>query len=461
MTVAARLAAFAVETPSDAIPVAVRARAALHLLDVVGCGIAAVGLDAGGHASAVAVEQGGAPEASLLGADARVPAPLAALANGTRCHALDFDDTHEAGICHASAVVAPAALAVAEARGADAAAALDAYLLGCEVAVRIAVAAADGLYARGYHPTGVCGAFGAAAAAARLLGLDARTAADALGVVGSFASGLLEFLSDGSGTKPLHAGWAAQAGVQAARLAAAGATGPASVVEGDFGLLRSHAGERGRAEAICDALGERWEIAAMSLKPFPACHFAHASTWAAAELAAEHGLAAADVEAVVARIPAEGLPLVLEPLARKQRPQTPYDGKFSLPFAIAHRLVHGELGLTSFSAHAVADPRVLALAARIRHEPIAESDGEHSRFAGGVRLLAGGREHDRFLAHAPGSPGNPLSDAWVRAKFRANAELGTTPEAAAALERLLCAPAELPSLEPVAALLRGARNASG
>jgi 2-methylcitrate dehydratase PrpD len=150
----------------------VRPRAALLLLDTLGCGLAAVATGEAAAATAVAVDQGGREEATLLGAQPRVPAPVAALANGTRCHALDFDDTHERGICHSSAVVAPAALAAGEGRASSGREVLDAYVLGTEVALRIAIATADGLYARGFHPTPVCGAFGAAAAAARLLDLD-------------------------------------------------------------------------------------------------------------------------------------------------------------------------------------------------------------------------------------------------------------------------------------------------
>ena len=459
---AAQLAAFAIGTAADAIPARVQARAALHLLDAVGCGLAAVGTGSAGEASAVAAAQGGRPEASLLGHDARVPAALAAFANGTRCHGLDFDDTHEAGICHASTVVGPTALALGEAMRSSGPEVLAAYVLGCEVALRIAVAAVEELYARGFHPTGVFGAFGAAAAAARLLRLSPREATAALGITGSFASGLLEYLSDGSATKPLHAGWAAQAGVQAARLAAAGGAGPASVLEGRFGMFASHGGTAPDAAAICAGLGETWEVAAMSIKPFPACHFAHASTWAAAELAREHGLAPDAIAEIVVRIPAEGMPLVLDPLDAKHRPKTAYDAKFSLPYTVAHQLLHGRLDLTSFTPDRIADPHVLALAARVRHEPLGEADGPASRFAGGARIRTrDGAEHDRFLAHAPGSPGRPLGEDRVRAKFRSNALLSLGEGDAGALADALSGlPAGGP-LEPAAALLRAARPADG
>lgn len=448
--IAPRLASFAVSTETGAIPPRVRRRAALHLLDTVGCGLAAVGMDAGAAATAVGAAQGGQPEASLLGASQRVPAPVAALANGTRCHALDFDDTHEAGICHSSTVVGPAALAVGEACGASGRDVLDAYVLGSDVALRIASQMADGLYARGFHPTSVCGAFGAAAAAARLLGLGAVEATNALGIVGSFAAGVLEYLSDGSQTKPLHAGWAAQAGVQAARLAEAGADGPATVIEGRFGLIASHTNGASDAAGIVDGLGETWELERSSLKPFPACHFVHSSTWAAAELAGEHGFHPDDIAEIVVRIPAEGEALVLDPLHAKHSPRTPYDAKFSLPFTVAHHVVHGHLGLSSFSAESIREPAVLALASRVRAEPLADAP---SRFAGGARLVTrDGRAFDRFLPYAPGSPRNPLDDDWLRAKFRANAELALDAAAARDLAGALVALDEAPTLDPVLAL---------
>jgi 2-methylcitrate dehydratase PrpD len=450
--IAARLASFTVSSQSGLIPPHVRSRAALHLLDAVGCGLAAVGTGAAEHATTVAVAQGGQPEATLLGAPTRVPASVAALANGTRCHALDFDDTHEAGICHSTTVVAPAALAVGEAGGRGGSEVLDAFVLGTEVALRIAIGSAEGLYARGFHPTGVCGAFGAAAAASRLLELDAVKTAHALGIVGSFAAGLFEYLSDGSQTKPLHAGWAAQAGVQAARLAEAGATGPATVVEGRFGFLASHTGSAASAGAMAGDLGETWELENVSIKPFPACHFVHSSTWAAAQLAEEHGVDHRDIAEVFVRIPAEGEPLVLEPLSAKHEPRTPYDAKFSLPFTVAHRLVHGRLGVSSFSARSIRDRDVLALASRVRGEPL--SGPPPSRFAGGARIVTTrGDELDGFVPHAPGSPGNPLDDDWLLAKFRANAALAIEPAVADDLAEALRSLDKAPALDPVLALL--------
>ncbi len=454
--IAPRLASFAITADGLEIPERARQRARLHLIDVLGCGLAAVGMDVGGAPAVLAGAQGGRGEATVIGGTGLAPAPLAAFANGTRCHALDFDDTHERGICHSSAVVASAAFAAGQAAGKAGREVLDAYLLGSEVALRIAVSAADGLYARGLHPTSVCGVFGAAIAAARLLGLTVDQATNALGIAGSFAGGLLEYLSDGSATKPLHAGWAAHGGIQAARLAAAGATGPATVLEGRFGLIPSHAGMSANVDSIAADLGDRWEFLALSIKPYPACHFAHASTWAAGELLDESGIHPDEIEEIVVRVPDEGAALVLEPLERKIAPLTSYDAKFSLPYTVAHRLVRGHLDLMSFAEERIRDPTLLELAGRTRREKL---DGPvPSRFAGGARIVTrSARELDRFIAHTPGSPENRLDEGWVLSKFRSNAEHALRSEEVDELMDLLRGVDELPSLDRVGQLLSAAR----
>ena len=439
---AARLAEFAVSTPASAIGEKVLERSALHLLDTVGCGLAAVGLEAGGSATRAAAARRGEPEATVLGGPA-APAPVAALANGTRFHALDFDDTHERGICHVSAVLAAAALAAGQAGGHSGAETLAAYALGSEVTLRIAIAGAESIYARGFHPTSAFGVFGATAAAARLLGLPAETATSALGVAGSFAGGLLEFLSDGSDTKPLHAGWAAHAGLWAAALAAAGAAGPASVLEGRFGVMAAFGGG---APAIETAdLGERWELERVAVKAYPMCHWSHSAVGALEELIAG-GLDTDAVEAIEATVPSGAVSLILEPSERKRAPATPYEAKFSLPFCLAETLVNGSVELASFTAARIADPETLRLAGRVegRAWPAGE---EPSRFAGAVRVTTGdGGAFDAALDHPPGSPGNPLAPEAVVEKFRANAALALAPDQAAKLEAVVLGFAEVSDL---------------
>ena len=177
-------------------------------------------------------ELGGEPEASVIGLETGLPAPNAAFANAMLCHGLDFDDTHSDSVAHiVDGGRAGRRSRVAEARGASGRELLTAVIAGNEIVTRIGMAASGAFHERGFHPTAVCGIFGATAAAARLGGLDRTPPTSALGIAGSMASGLFAYLDDGTPTKPIHPGWAAHGALLAARLAAHGAEGPPGVLE--------------------------------------------------------------------------------------------------------------------------------------------------------------------------------------------------------------------------------------
>jgi 2-methylcitrate dehydratase PrpD len=420
MDAAPQLASWSAGLRFEQIPEEVIAAAKLHLLDAVGTGLAALALDEMPAARAVAAEIGGGEEATALGLPDRVGAAAAALANGAMMHALDFDDTHERSIVHSSVVVAPAVLAVGEAAGADGEKLLAAAVAGYEVSARVGLAAPGAFHARGFHPTSVCGVFAAAAVAARLRGLSVERTANAFGIAGSQASGLMEYLADGSQTKPLHAGWASHAGILAAALAAHGASGPASVLEGRFGLLASHVGEFDAA-ALIDGLGSRWETPEIAFKAYPCCHAGHA-VLNAVQASGLGEVDAKEVEEVTALVAGEvAIGLVLEPADRKLRPTTPYDAKFSLPYCIGALLSRGSLGVEAFTPEAIADERALAVAAKVRYEVAEFEDG--NEFSGGVRARAGGRTYEASVARSRGGPANPLTAAEVHAKFLRNAGL--------------------------------------
>jgi 2-methylcitrate dehydratase PrpD len=438
---AQRLAGWATRLRAGDVPDEVREAAVLHLLDTAGCALAALGTGEGMEAAAVMAGQGGAPEATAVGSRQRIPSSSAALVNGMAAHALDFDDTHEQAICHVGTVVGPAALAAAEKVGASGSDLVTAFVAGSEVVCRLGMAAPRAFHARGFHPTSVCGVFGAATAAARLLGLGEQQATAALGLAGSLASGIFEYLADGSPTKPLHAGWAAHGGVLAAELARAGARGPATVVEGRFGLYATHAegGVPAELEQQLADLGERWETPAIAFKPYPACHFLHTAVDAAVEAAsARPGLGPGDIAEIAVRVPSAGVPLVLEPAADKPSPRTPYDAKFSLPYSVAFRLVHGRLDVTSYTAEAIRDEAVQTLAARTTYTPWPDAEAP-SPFAGAAELVL--RDGTRLAAtveHPRGSRANPMTPAEVREKFTANAGLALPAgEAEALAARLL------------------------
>src|SRR5262245_54524409 len=300
-TPAQRLASFSTSLSLADVPQDVADAAKLHLLDVLGCGLAAHALDTFPAAREAFAAEGGAGPATAIGVSHGLTARDAAFVNGTACHSLDFDDTHPGAVAHVSTVVAPAALAVGEQIGATGDELLASLVAGNEVAIRVGMASGEAFHARGFHPTAIAGIFGAAAAAARLRGLDAETTSQALGIAGSLAAGILEFLGAGPSTKRLHAGMAASGGVTAVALAAHGATGPSTVLEGRFGLYRAHLGDAAQIdiEAELADLGARWETPRIAFKPYPACHYLHASLDATIQAMTEEGIDAADIADLV------------------------------------------------------------------------------------------------------------------------------------------------------------------
>jgi 2-methylcitrate dehydratase PrpD len=435
MTAAERIAEWTGELAFDAIPPEVLEAAKLHLLDTLGCGLAAHALGVATEGRTAMAELGGDGQASVIGLDGGLPAPNAAFANAMLCHGLDFDDTHSDSVAHVSVVVSPTSIAAGEAQGSSGRDVLAAIVGGNEVVTRVGMAASGEFHARGFHPTAVCGIFGATTAAARLAGVDARTTASALGIAGSFAGGLFAYLDDATPTKPMHPAWAAHGGLLATRLATLGAEGPPGVFENRFGVYYAFIGAtKGEIDlgAQLDDLGERWETPRIAYKPYPACHFIHGSLGATAGLLDQ--LDADEVEDIVVTVPEAAIALVLEPAASKQTPRTEYEAKFSLQYSTAAMLVHGRVGVKTYSTDEIADPRVLALAGKVRHET-KEYASYPAAFPGGVRIrLKDGRTLEAEAPYQLGGPENPMSADDVRTKFRENAGLALDEQALAALE---------------------------
>jgi 2-methylcitrate dehydratase PrpD len=437
-SISERMVEFALDLEYDDIPPDVVRAAKLHLLDTVGCGLAANALGLGTAGRAIAAESADTMSATVIGRLRSAPAADAALANGMLCHALDFDDTHGASICHVNVVAVPSILAAAETIGGSGRDLLAALVVANELITRIGAAAAPEYMVRGFHPTSVCGVFGAAAGAARLLQLPRSEAVATMGIAGSMASGVFAYLADGASTKPIHAGWAAHAGVTAALLARAGGEGPRSVFEDRFGFFAAY--YEGRHLSLVEetaSLGSVWETPQVAFKAYPACHFIHGCLDAAAALRQAEGWAAEDVSAITVAVPDPAIPLVLEPVTAKARPRTPYDAKFSLPYSIATMLVRGRVDLSSYFSEALEDADVVALAARVRHERRAFATYP-AAFPGWVRLEGpDGEVVERECPYQGGSPENPLAHDDVVRKFRLNAGLALQPDEARALEQAL------------------------
>ncbi len=441
---ALRLARFAATLRCRDIPAAAVDAARRHLLDTFGVAIRGRAHANAANALVAARRMGGAGDVGVWGCGTRLAAGYAALANGVACHVLDFDDTHTDSIVHGSAIVAPVVMALGEELDASGEDLVAAFVAGWEVAARVGLASRGSFHKRGFHTTSIAGIFGATAAAARLLGLAPEQAAHAMGIAGSQASGINEYLSNGSSSKSIHTGWSAHAGIVAAQLARAGMTGPMSVFEGRDGLLRAYGHPEACDVAALDAdLGERWEVTRVSIKPYPCCHFAHAFVDCVGALA-QRGVAARDIAALHCVVPEIELPLICEPFAEKLKPASPYAAKFSLPFLLAARLQDGRIDHRTFDAANLSRQDLLDLAARVSYRVAAEGETPFPRtFPGWVEAtLTDGRRLVERLDTNAGHPDNPLTLDQVAAKFRDNAAETLGP---AATEQVISLCAALPS----------------
>jgi 2-methylcitrate dehydratase PrpD len=434
---ASRLAAWGSALRAEDLPADVRHAATRHLLDGTGLTLAARRYAAATPSLTVAESLGGPAEATPLGGQVRLSAPAAALADGALVHALDFDDTHGGGLVHATAVVLPAAFAVGEATGAAGLDVLIASVIGYEVVCRVASATPHGFHARGLHATQVGGVLSSAAVAARLTGLDATTTAHAIGIAGSSAGGLLEFLTTGASTKALHPGSASMNGVLAARLAAAGATGPDTVLEGPNGIYAALSARPADVDSVTAELGSRWETTRIGIKPYPSCQLMHASLDAIRTLR-EQIPGADQVDRVVAYVHPDSAPTVCEPVDVKVRPRTSYDAKFSLPWSVAALLVDGDVTVATYDLDSVLRPGVGDVSARVE-TVVADLAGTGTQAAdapGKVEVtLRDGTVLTGTVDASSGTSANPLSDDQLLAKFLGNT--GDTADSRELADRVL------------------------
>ena len=404
-----------------ALPAAVCAKCEDLLIDVVGLCLTARNEDYIVAALAGWDDEG---PCTAIGHARRMSSAGAAFVNGTAAHGEDFDDTFEGGPVHAGAVIVPAVLAACERHGGDGRAALVGIAVGVEVICRLSVVVPKAVHKAGFHPTAVFGAMASAAGVGAALGLDRRQLVDALGIVGSMAGGIIEYLAEGAWTKRMHAGWAAQSGLRAALLARAGFVGPRTVFEGTHGLFHGFAHTtKGDYDAVTGDLGRRWVTETLAFKPYPCGTMTHPYIDCARRLAAK-GINAEQIAAIECEVGEGTVHRLWEPLASKQRPLNGYAGKFSTPYCIAAGLVRGNVGLGDFSDDAVRDPAVVALASKVRYR--IDPDNPYPRgFTGHIRAtLADGRVVEERQPHLRGGAQEPLTRADIEEKFLLNARHG-------------------------------------
>jgi 2-methylcitrate dehydratase PrpD len=448
ISVAEHLAERIVALEAVRLPQAVRQKCEDLLIDVVGLCVTARNQDY--VASALAGWDDDGP-CTAIGHARLMSAAGAAFVNGTAAHGEDFDDTFEGGPVHAGAVIVPAVLAACERHNADGKAALVGIAVGVEALCRLSLVVPKAVHRAGFHPTAVFGAMGAAAGVGAALRLDRRQLVDALGVVGSMASGIIEYLAEGAWTKRLHPGWAAQSGLRAALLARGGFVGPRTVFEGVHGLFHGFAHTvDGDYDALIGDFGQRWVTETLAFKPYPCGTMTHPYIDCARRLAGR-GVKPEDVNEIVCEVGEGTVHRLWEPLADKQRPANGYGAKFSTPYCLAAGFVRGGVGLDAFTDEAVRDPRVLALAAKIRYR-IDPQNPYPQNYTGHIRAaLNDGHVVEERQPHLRGGAHEPLTRQDVEEKFALNARHGGWSEehaatALALMQRLYDGPVELSAL---------------
>jgi len=420
ISVAEHLATRIVALDAKKLPAAVRTKCEDLLVDVAGLCVTARNEDYVKAALAGLDDDG---PCTAIGHGRTLSSAGAAFVNGTAAHGEDFDDTFEGGPVHAGAVVVPAVLAACERHNADGAAALLGIAVGTEAMCRLSTVVPKAVHKAGFHPTAIFGVMGAAAGVGAALGLNQKQLVDALGIAGSFASGIIEYLAEGTWTKRLHPGWAAQSGIRAALLARGGFLGPRTVFEGVHGLFHGFAHTTQGDYAALDDFGETWVTETLAFKPYPCGTMAHPYIDCARRLAAR-GIEASDIKEMVCEVAEGTVHRLWEPLAAKQRPPNGYAAKFATPFILATGFVKGGVGLSDFTPEAMRDPAVLALAAKVRY--VIDPDNPYPNgFTGHIRaVLNDGSVVEERQPHFRGGANEPLTRADIAEKFALNARHG-------------------------------------
>ncbi|HLH98317.1 MAG TPA: MmgE/PrpD family protein [Xanthobacteraceae bacterium] len=430
------------------LPAAVRRKCEDLLIDVIGLCVTARNEDYVKSAISGFDDEG---SCTAIGHAQPMSAAAAAFINGTATHGEDFDDTFEGGPVHAGAVVVPAVLAACERYRLHGQAALIGIAVGVETICRLGLVAPKAVHKAGFHPTAVYGAMAAAAGVSAALKLTERQTVDALGIVGSMASGIIEYLAEGAWTKRMHAGWAAQSGLRAALLGREGFFGPRTVFEGVHGLFHGFAHTtKGDYGALVDDFAERWVTETLAFKPYPCGTMTHPYIDCARRLKAR-GINPESVREMVCEVGEGTVHRLWEPLAAKQRPSNGYGAKFSSPYCIAAGFVRGNVGLDAFTDAAVREQAVLAIAGKVRYK-IDPNNPYPNEFTGHIRaVLTDGSVVEERQPHMRGGAHEPLTRADIEEKFALNARHGgwNDVKAAAALNlarRFYDAPVDLSPL---------------
>ena len=360
-------------------------------------------------------------DCTLDGHNKKVNPFNASIINGTAIHGEDFDDTFEGTPVHVGSVMVPAMLSSAQAKNLDGEKFLKGLVVGSELICRLALVAPTAVHRQGFHPTAIFGAFGSSIGVSSLLGNTIDEMSSGLGIVGSMASGIIEYLAEGTSTKRLHPGWAAGCGWQSANFAKSGFLGPRTVFEGQHGVFNCFAKNNIEPDFshIISDLGNRWESKNLALKPYACGTMAQPFIDCAIKLKDKIDNVE-NIDKVIASVGEGTVHRLWEPLEEKQNPSTPYGAKFSVPYCISIGLINGSAGLNEFTDKCLKNLEVIKLASKVNYE-INPNDEYPRNYTGKIKIvMKDGTIYSSSQECLRGGKRDPLSINEVREKFEAN-----------------------------------------
>lgn len=409
-----KLAAFITGLNYKSLPSEVVHKAKLCLMDTLGAALAGSKMPEALIAKRLAEKLSQKKEATLYTGKGKVGALEAAMANGIMSHVLELDDGNRYAQGHPGVAVIPAVLALGEKEKAKGKDLIPAIVAGYEVFGRVGAGGNPSHFNRGFHTTGTCGTFAAAAAAGRLLKLNASKMVSALGIAGSQAAGLFAFLADGTMTKTLHAGKAAQNGILSAYLAKEGFTGPAYILEDKRGFYRAFA-DTFNPQRVVEGLGEKYEIMNTYVKFHASCRHSHPAVDAILDISSRAPLQPQEIERVNVYTYT-----IAAKLIDGKKVSTPISGKMSLPYAAAVAILRGKVGLGEFKIKVLNDQEVQALMQKIDvyADPELDKMVPDHRGARAEILMKDGTKLTSTILDPKGEPENPGSGNDIYDKFR-------------------------------------------
>ncbi len=448
------VADFVVENCYEEMPQKAVTAANECILDCLGCMLAGSVYPAGKIITEYVRAQGGNPQCTVIGGGFKTSPPLAALANGTMAHALDYDDCCLGWLAHPTGVLLPAILALGELCHASGKEIIEAHVLGMEVAAKLGQSVREHFFNSSWHNTGTVCSVGAAAAAAKILKLNSQQTRVALGIAASEAAGLKK--NFGTMTKPFHSGNAAKNGVVAAQLAERGFSADEAILEGRLGFCVALGGSEESLAEVTKTLGAPYDLVSpgVALKAYPACYGTHKAIEGTLFLKNKYGFDAEDILEVQFETDA-ALPQVL----RYHQPKTPLEGKFSMEYCVAIAVLDGRVGLAQFTEEKVIDPQVQQLLQRIKYGR-ATGPAEKRDLGSPERVtikLRDGRRYRHQISVVKGAPLRPLTREERLSKYRECAALALSPKE---IERSLALVSNLKTVENITELTDTVRLAS-